>query len=94
MSKRTKPSFTTYQYARGASNALNVLVKSILEKKMSPDEAMSLIICFANTVKIMRKESDRQPPFLTKAMAKTLDLLGIERYQDAFDRMTSNESSK
>lgn len=85
----SKQSNAINQYCRGASSALQMLIKIALEKNMPPDEAMSLAVCFGNTIEVMRKKNDRLPPFLSRAMAKALEKMGIEGYETALQRITS-----
>lgn len=74
-------------YAAGATFSVGALLKEVLGKQLTSEEGMQLLVCFALTVSTMREDKDTIPPFLTRAMAKSLEKIGLEDYESAYNRI-------
>jgi hypothetical protein len=74
-------------YAYGSSNSIGMFLDTAQFHKLSPAEAMSLLVVFWNRLDHMTKGRDWDRPFNTRAMAYALDKLGIEDYNAAHARI-------
>ena len=77
-------------YTRGASVALGLLIQAAIQKNLSAEDALRLAICFHNHVDKMVLDDDIGEPFLTKALARSLEILEIEDYESACNRIIEN----
>lgn len=81
-------------YVNGAVNATRALAIQAASRGLSPEAAMALLVTFGNTLDAMRKAKDTANPFLSRAMAKSLEAEGIESYESALANMRPPETIK
>ena len=74
-------------YAVGANNALGAFIREAVRRNLSPQEVSHLLVDFWEVTGSMCEARDTFPPFLTQAMAKTLDRAGLEDYETAYQRI-------
>jgi len=75
------------QYARGAHNSLGLVLDSAIHHNMSAEGAMQLLIEVEQTLNRMVKKKDYQKPFTTRAVCASLESLGVEGYDAAYERI-------
>lgn len=79
------------QYGKGARNATNILLEAVLFHKLQPEAAMHLLVAYSQVLEKFVKKRDFKKPLVIRAVSKALDELGIEKYDEAFQRILSQK---
>jgi hypothetical protein len=76
-------------YACGAGACLGLLIREAHCHDLDMQAFVNLLVDFHLTIQAMNASSDQSPPFLTRAMATTLDKAGLEDYETAYQRISN-----
>lgn len=89
ISTKKRQKLANNSYARACKVSAELLLTQILARKLDAEQGMHLLTLYALELDSMLRRKDREPPFISRAMARALDLAGIENYETALAKLTN-----